>query len=78
MTWMDVDPISQQTVFEAQWTRTPEDVYVQVRDMWHQYEYGNDYYYMSWDSEENGEEWPIIDAFLKSRGVTKCLIHWWW
>jgi hypothetical protein len=24
------------------------------------------------------EVYPIIDEYLMSKGVTTCLIHWWW
>ena len=78
MVWKDNDPFSQTVVFEAQWTDTPEPVYNEVRDLWQAYELGNDWFYFTWDSTEHGEDYPMIDAFLKDRGITKCLIHWWW
>lgn len=74
----NVDPISHPTVFTAQWTDTPDEVYQEVVKFWRDYEYGNDYYYVNWSSLENGPDYPVIDAFLKERGITECLIHWWW
>lgn len=74
----DVDPISTPTVFNAQWTRTPDDVYEQVRDLWRARELGNDFFYYPWDGDEEGEQYPLIDAFLRERGIVNCLIHWWW
>tara|TARA_B100000614_G_scaffold262909_1_gene300550 strand:+ start:107507 stop:107800 length:294 start_codon:yes stop_codon:yes gene_type:complete len=70
--------IQQQTVFNAQWTDCPVEVEDEVRRLWQDVEYGNDVYYFSWSSEENGSDYPIIDEYLKSKGVEKCLIHWWW
>ena len=65
-------------IFNAQWTDCPTEVEDEVRKLWRDMEYGNDHYYYSWDSEEDGEDYPIIDEYLKSQDITKCLIHWWW
>lgn len=70
--------IQQQTVFEVQWSDCPIEVEDEVKKMWINYELGNDYYYVAWDSIQMGEEYPIIYEYLKSKNVTKCLIHWWW
>lgn len=84
--------ISQVTVFNAQWTDCPVEVEDEVKKLWHWQEFGNDNYYYSWDtnseywgeedidgsSQTVGEAFPLIDEYLKSKGITKCLIHWWW
>lgn len=72
------DCISQVTLFDVQWTNCPVEVEDQVRTLWTDAELGNDTSYYSWNSESDGESYPVIDEYLKSRGVEKCLIHWWW
>jgi hypothetical protein len=82
------DCIQQVTVFEVQWSNCPVEVCEEVRELWKEYGYGNDHYYHWWDDseserDENGvseasECYPIIADYLRSRNVTKCLIHWWW
>lgn len=82
------DCIQQVTVFNVQWSNCPVEVETEVRQLWRDNELGNDRYFYPWnDSEEerneNGEsqdseEYPIIAEYLRSRGVTKCWIQWWW
>lgn len=67
------------TVFEVQWSNCPVEVQDEVRELWRDREYGNDHYYAKWDSDgELCDRYPIIAEYLKSKGVTNCLIHWWW
>jgi hypothetical protein len=72
--------ISQVTVFNAQWTDCPVEVEYEVKRLWGEMDFGNDHFYYDWDSEQNedAEDYPIIHEYLMSKGVTKCLIHWWW
>lgn len=70
--------IQTETIFEVQWTNCPVEVAEEVKKLWRDNEFGNDHYYASWNSEEMSEDYPIITEFLKSQGVTKCLIHYWW
>src|SRR4051812_38994575 len=69
---------SQETVFNAQWTDCPFEVEEEVQKLWQNREYGNDNYYHNWSSVDDGKRHPVIDEYLKSKGITKCLIHWWW
>lgn len=78
MTKHTEEAIQQKTVLEVTWTNCPEDVKTQVRDLWAIAELGNDNYYYQWNSDSDGEDYPVIDAYLKSKGVLTCLIHWWW
>lgn len=73
----DFDPITLQVIFEAQETNTPNEVSDEVRKLWRNMEFGNDDFYYSWNIED-ADDYPVIDAFLRSRGITECLIHWWW
>lgn len=84
--------VQQVYVFNAQWTDCPVEVEAEVKQLWRDREFGNDNYYAKWDrdddagwTEEDGDEnklfrekYPIIDEYLMSKGVEKCLIHWWW
>jgi hypothetical protein len=76
-------------VFQVQWTDCPVEVEEEVKRLWENEELGNDRFYFQWSREseavnEDGDEkplhevYPIIDEFLVSKGVTTCLIHWWW
>ena len=71
--------IQQTTIFEVQWSNCPIEVEKEVKRLWQDNELGNDHYYFAWNSdEENNDNYPIIDEYLKSKGITECLIHWWW
>ena len=74
----DTDCITTPTVLEVTWTNCPEDVREEVRKFWRNYEAGNDYYYIPFEVEEREEDYPIIAAFLKSKDIEECLIHYWW
>ncbi len=71
--------------FDVQWSNCPVEVEEAVKKLWQDNELGNDNYFYSWDGDGiNGDEnddaelYPIINNYLKSRGITKCHIHWWW
>lgn len=86
------DPIKQMYVLDAQATELPRAVYDEVRELWLDNELGNDYCYYTWtehdfhaaDDATEGKDsiynhgWPAIAAYLRSRGIEQCLIHFWW
>lgn len=75
-----VDPecIRHQIVFEVQWSNCPVEIEEEVKKLWREHDYGNDNYFHEWDSAEDGYDYPEIDEFLLSKGITRCWIHWWW
>lgn len=76
--------IRQVTLFDVQWTDCPVEVEAEVQRLWREYELGNDTSYFSWDRTKDpsggslAERYPLIDEYLMSKGVSECLIHWWW
>ena len=72
------DCIQEQTIFEVQWSNCPVEIVAEVIKLWQDYEAGNDHWYLGWDGEEMSEDYPMINSYLVSRNITKCLIHWWW
>ena len=90
MVYKDVDPVKQMTVLDVQWSNIPEDVYEEVKRFWIDRELGNDFYYAHWGADDfyttddpKGEfkeeyKYPQIAAYLRSRGIEECLIHYWW
>lgn len=77
MTYKDVDPIFTATIFDVQWSNTPEPVVEEVKQLWQDLELGNDTHYWAWDGEE-WDDYPLIREYLQSRGINTCLIHYWW
>ena len=75
--------ITQRTVLELQWSDCPQEVIDEVREIWKDRARNliNDNSYMSieedWD-EEFGEYMPALRDYLRSNGITNCLVHWWW
>lgn len=82
------DCIQQQTIFDVQWSNCPVEVEEEVKRLWLDMELHNNVCYYSWSGwikndeydgpSEDAEAYPIIAEYLKTRGVTECLIHWWW
>lgn len=72
------DCIKQMTVFDVQWSSCPIEVQEEVHQLWRDYECMNDKCIVKWETEEMCEEYPVIAEYLRSRGVDKCWIHWWW
>lgn len=74
------------TIFEAQWSDCPVEVEEEVKQLWRDNELGNDTCYYNWNIENENEsdgadgkiKYPLIRAYLKSKKIKKCLIHWWW
>lgn len=69
-------------ILEAQWTKCPIEVEKEVKKLWKDNEYGNDYFYHTWSwDDEYTSNYPIITQYLKEQGIDsskKILIHWWW
>ena len=65
-------------VMDVQWSDCPEDVVKEVKQLWGDYDHGNDYYYQKFDVLESYEDYPLIAKYLESKGILECLIHWWW
>lgn len=59
----------------VKWTNCPYEVLKEVR-MLYQDCYAKSGQPIWYDTEEGGYE--VINDYLKSRGVDKCLIYWWW
>lgn len=76
------DCIQTATIFDVQWSNCPVEVQDDVRSLWRNRDLGNDDHYVRYDKRavDNGEWdlYPEIVHYLNSRGVTTCLIHWWW
>lgn len=72
------DCIQSVTLFDVQWSNCPVEVEKEVIRLWQDRELDNDHCYFKWGHKDDANEYPIIDEYLKSRGITKCLIHWWW
>lgn len=71
--------LQQQTILEVTWTNCPSDVQEDVRELWADYEYGNDCYYHSWVPDpEITEKYPVLAKYLADNNVSSCLIHYWW
>ena len=76
--WENTKGFDTTILFNVPLSSCPDNVKEEVKVMWRDEEFGNDFYIFEWDSEFCNESYPIIDEYLKLRGVTKCLIHWWW
>ena len=72
------DCIQQVILFDVQWSNCPIEVEEEVKKLWREEDFGNDCFYYKWNSEMDRALYPIIDSYLTSRGVEKCLIRWWW
>lgn len=68
--------------FDVQWSDCPEYVEDEVRQLWTDYELGNDRYIAKVDlGEELFSEYPRIYFWLKHKGVgegEQVIVHWWW
>lgn len=49
---LDVECIQVQTVLEVQWSNCPVEVYDAVKELWKDYELGNDTHYYSWSHDD--------------------------
>jgi hypothetical protein len=90
VTYKDVDPVKTVTVLDVQWSNAPEDVVEDVRNLWENMRLGNDYSYVPWgpddfhttedpdDEFEYEYKYPALAAYLRSRNIDECLIHFWW
>lgn len=70
-------------VLDVQWSNCPVEIENEVRKMWQEYELGNNNCYVRWAFDDMEEVYPLIAAFLRSKGLSenndeRILIHWWW
>lgn len=68
--------------FDVQWSDTPEFVLEEVRQLWSDYELGNDrYIYKTNLDDELFVSYPRIYFWLKHNNVKEdeeVIVHWWW
>lgn len=68
--------------FDAQWSDCPDEVEKEVKQIWKDYELGNDrYMYKTTMDEELFQEYPGVYFWLEYKGVQKgeeVIVHWWW
>ena len=75
--------VTQRTVLELQWSDCPQVVIDEVAEVWRDRARNliNDNSYMNieedWDLEF-GDDMPALRDYLRSKGITNCLVHWWW
>lgn len=55
----------------------PQEVKDEVGKLWGHWGLDDYFRYFYWESEDSGEDYPAVDSFLKSHGITKCMIHYW-
>lgn len=79
--------IEQVYFFDAQWSNCPVEVEAAVKQLWTNWELGNDHYFLEWSWEFETDEYleagKIVADFLRSKGFDeddgkRILIHWWW
>lgn len=76
---MTRDCIKTTVVMECIHTNCPPEVVNEVsNEIWPDAELGNDTAYYNWEDERDAERYPITAAYLRSRGITNCSIHYWW
>ena len=59
----------------------PDEVKKELHQIWINWELGNDFYFITWDWKEMGDDYPAINKFLISQGLNesnKVILHWWW
>ena len=57
--------------------RIPEEVFKEIDVLWSGWGLKR-LSYTKWNSEINAYYYPAIDKFLKERGVTECIMQYWW
>ena len=69
------------TVLEFDYEITPPEVQKEIRNLWQDFELGNDHYIHKWCPEYLDEgDYPEIHKYLHDQGVAdkEVWIHWWW
>ena len=68
--------------FDVQWSDCPVFVYEEVKQIWSDYDLGNDdYMYKTSLNDELFESYPRVYMWLKHKGVLEgeqVIVHWWW
>lgn len=71
--------VRQQTVFDVQWSDCPQYVEEEVKQLWRDEDFGNKIYFYLWNDANDAKKYPIIAAYLKSKGAEGSVwIRWWW
>lgn len=71
-------------LLDAQWTTCPIEVENEVKKMWHEYECGNDNYYVRTRLNDiDKDKYPAIIQYITEQKPDidpseHILIHWWW
>lgn len=67
---------------DAQWSTCPIEVYNEVRELWKQYDLGNDHYMLKLAVEDmEPEELPYLIQYIREHNIPdyeQVVIHWWW
>lgn len=76
------DSVTKVWFFDVQWSDCPVEVEKEVKDIWCNMSFGNDYFIYKVDlDEELFDMYPAIYFWLEHKGVQKgeeVIIHWWW
>lgn len=71
--------IKKYTVVDLQDNDISDEVDEEVHQLWRDMEFGNDWYYYTWNGLEDAESYPAIAKYLSDNKVEgNVLIHWWW
>jgi hypothetical protein len=76
------DSISKVWFLDAQWSDLPQEIEDEVRQLWKDYELGNDNYIAKREvNDELFNDYPRIYFWCKHKGIPEgetVIIHWWW
>lgn len=76
------ESVSKVWFFDVQWSDCPTFIEEEVRQLWSDYDLGNDdYFYKSTLNSELYNRYPRIYLWLEHKGVKedeRVMIHWWW
>tara|TARA_B100000929_G_scaffold108179_1_gene85691 strand:- start:321 stop:650 length:330 start_codon:yes stop_codon:yes gene_type:complete len=76
------DSVKQVTVLDAQWSDCPVEVEDEVKQIWTDFELGNDrYVYQTQMDDQLREEYPKVYLWLQHKGVKEgqeVWVYWWW
>lgn len=66
---------------DAQWSTCPVEVEDEVKELWKDYELGNDHYMIKRSANDLVEDYPAITQYIREHGIPDnedVVIHWWW
>jgi hypothetical protein len=64
-------------MLDTQGSKAPENIKDLVRDFAVSYDMHNGTL-VAWDSDEDGQDYPELDTYLRSNDITKCVVYFWW